>query len=184
MTRFALIAGLSVAMLAGAAQAQDQLSRDAYLEGHVDGACRMYVPQAAGGENMTAGAVGEGAVELAISNLVDAAGVPRAASIVVTVPAICTQAHTLTVTSRNDGLRTEETAPPGSGFRSVIDYTVGVGWAGSTTSFDASSGELVEPVADAAAGDVTLTISFPGGGDPAVAGFYSDEIILELGVAG
>jgi hypothetical protein len=189
MRRFALISGLACALsvLATAASAQPvsaNADQDARLEGHVDGACRMGVPTALSTNNVSVSTLSQGSAEFSIDQLVGPDSIPLAASLTLSIPAVCTQAHTLTISSLKDGLRTEEVVPSGSGFRGVIDYSVGVDWAGQNSAFTASGADVVTPVPDAAVGDVTVTIQIPGGGDPAVAGFYSDEIILQLGVAG
>lgn len=185
MNRSFLLSFAAAVLAAGAAHAADPLAEQtARLEGHVEGACRMGAPTAVSTSNATAGALTTGSAEFTIDQLVGPDGIPLAANFVVSIPAICTQAHVLTVSSLNDGLRTPEPTPSGSQFRSVLDYSVNVGWAGQSNNFTASGADLAAPIPDAARGDVTVTISLPGGGDPAVAGIYSDEIILQLGVAG
>ncbi len=189
MNRIAAIAaGLCGLMVAGSAAAQviptNGAQQPLNLEGRVNGVCKLFQPQTVSASNASVDALSATSAEVRIDSIVDSNGVPQAASVVIVIPAICTQAHTLSMSSANAGLRTAESAVPGSGFRSVLDYTVDVDWAGSTQSFESSGGDLVAPIPDAAVGDMTVTIDFPGGGEPAVAGDYSDQIIVELGVAG
>lgn len=188
MNRLAILSFAAVIFAAGAANAVEPAAgtgeQSARFEGHVNGACRMGAPTAVSTDNVTVGALSTGSAEFTIDQLVGPDGIPLAAQVVVNIPAICTQAHVLSVSSLNDGLSTPQPVAPGSPFRNVLDYSVNVLWAGQSNDFTASGSDLAAPIPDAAQGDVTVTISLPGGGDPAVAGIYSDEIILQLGVAG
>lgn len=186
MKRVAIFCFAATILAAGTANTAEPASgeQSARIEGRVDGACRMGTPTAVSTNNVTVGALSQGSAEFTIDQLVGPDGIPMSANVVVSIPATCTQAHVLSVSSLNDGLRTPETVSPSSGFRNVLDYSVDIDWAGESNSFTASGADLAAPIPDAVQGAVTVTISLPGGGDPAIAGIYTDEIILQLGVAG
>ena len=179
-----LVSGL----LAGPAMAQTQDQTTATIQtvfrGDVAAACRMSTPLAPTTDNAQVGALAPGSADIAINRLVGEDGAPIGATIVLVLPATCNQAHTLNLSSLNGGLKGDAPAGSGGAFRSQAPYTVTVAWAGESQTFQTQDESLAFALGSAATGPVTVTIQIPAGGAPLAAGTYSDELILELGVAG
>ena len=71
-----------------------------------------------------------------------------------------------------------------SGFRQLLPYQVTADWSGQSITGSSVTGTPVTiNSANGAAGQVSLSISIPAGGDPMVAGSYSDSVVIELQVA-
>jgi hypothetical protein len=108
--------------------------------------------------------------------------VPNAATIGLDFSVVCNAAHHLTVRTLQGGLVLASPAPaPGPGLRNSVPYQVSVAWAGQQAM---GSSDTMVPVdiatANGAAGVLSITIAVPGGGDPLVAGTYSDSLVVEL----
>ena len=182
-------AGTAAAMLAGAAQAQTQVAPPATnqitFKGAVQPGCITSVPASNSSQNATVTQQVAGSANVVVTRLVGDDGVPLGAQIVLSLPAACNQAHTLNLSSLNGGLMNANGPAAGSAaFRALLPYTVQVNWAGQTQVLTSSEGAVTQPVSDAATGPVSVTIQIPAGGSPMVAGSYSDQLVLELGVAG
>ncbi|RYF93606.1 MAG: hypothetical protein EON95_08320 [Caulobacteraceae bacterium] len=179
---------LAAALMAGPAFAQTQEETtgtiQAVFRGDVLAACRMSTPLAPTADNAQVGALAPGSADIAINQLVGDDGAPIGATIVLVLPATCNQAHTLNLSSLNGGLKGDGPALPGGAFRSQAPYTVTVAWAGESQTFQTQDESLSFALGSAATGPVTVTIQIPAGGAPLAAGTYSDELVLELGVAG
>ena len=182
-----LLTALVVLLTAGAANAQDAeggAAAQAMFRGVAPGACQMSSGAAPLLENAAVTAMTPGAADLAINQLVDGDSVPLGATVVLTLPAICNQAHTVSLSSLNGGLRSDGPIVSSGPFRSTLPYTVTVAWAGGARTFQTNNDQISINVPDAAVGSVTVTIVIPAGGDPLAAGAYTDELVLELGAAG
>lgn len=182
-----LFTALAILLSAGAAQAQDGeggASGQATFRGSAPGACQMSAGAAPLLQNAGMTALTPGGADLAINQLVDADSVPLGATVVLTLPAICNQAHTVSLSSLNGGLRGDGPSVSAGPFRSTLPYSVTVAWAGGARTFQTNSDQISIDVPDAAIGSVTVTIVIPAGGDPLAAGAYTDELVLELGAAG
>lgn len=178
---------VTLSLMAVAAQAQVATTPQVQMafNGQVDAGCVTASPSASAAQNATAKGLVTGSANVMITRLVGEDGVPLGAQIVLTMPSTCNQAHTLNLNSLNGGLSNSSGAgAEGGPFRALLPYTVVVDWAGQSRTFDSSVGSLTQPVSDAATGPVTVTIQIPSGGAPMVAGSYSDQLVLELGVAG
>lgn len=178
-------------LAAGAASAQSiPLSEnsdtdDVTLRGAVAAGCRMDTPSAPTASNAEIEALGPGSADIAISQLVDETGEPVGAVVVLELPAVCNQAHTLNLVSLNGALQSDGPPVTAGPFRSSLPYQVTVAWGGGAPQVFQSLDEALEVVVgEAISGAITLTIQIPAGGDPLAAGAYADELILELGVAG
>lgn len=185
MARTLLPIILGAAALAGPALAQQDTTAtiQTVFRGDVAAACRMSTPLAPTADNAQVGALAPGSADIAISQLVGDDGAPIGATIVLVLPATCNQAHTLNLSSLNGGLKSSGPVVTGA-FRSQAPYTVTVAWAGESQTFQTQNESLAFNLANAATGPVTVTIQIPAGGAPLAAGTYSDELVLELGVAG
>lgn len=180
----ALIVG-ALAASAGAAVAQTSEATaavQATFRGAAPAGCRMSAPSSPTSENAQVGALSPGSADIAINQMVDQNATPLGATIVLVLPAICNQAHTLNLSSLNGGLLGD--GPAGGPFRSLVPYSVTVSWAGSEQLLLTPDQNLSVAFGDAATGTVTVTIEIPQGGAPLAAGAYTDEIVLELGAAG
>jgi hypothetical protein len=106
----------------------------------------------------------------------------------VAVPIICNTAHHVIVRTANGGLRRDGsvTVSPISinGFREFLPYQITANWSGQDiTSSSLTPNPVDISTSDGAAGQLSLTIDVPAGGDPLVAGAYSDSVVIELQVA-
>lgn len=177
----------AVAMIGSPAPAQvgpETGSVQATFRGAAPAGCRLSVPTAPTLQNAQVGTMSPGSADIAIQQMVGDDAVPVGATVVLVLPAICNQAHTLTLTSANGGMLGDSVQPAGSPFRSLLTYAVTVDWAGGQQVLQTSDQDLVLDRGDAAAGVVTVTIQIPEGGAPLAAGAYTDELVLELGAAG
>lgn len=122
------------------------------------------------------------AAAIRVTSLVsaDGSGQPNAADLSLSIPVICTLTHDVTISSASAGMTRDGGVSGGSGFRSVLDYQVQTTWAGKTTSRQASALPSVVATPDAAAGNLTVTVSILQGGQPLVAGSYSDTLTILL----
>ncbi len=186
-TRF--LAGLTIGLLAcwtdvAAAQTTELTTPvQASFHGTAPAGCRISTGSAPTSENVQIGALSAGSAAIAINQMVDEGAAPLGATVVLVLPAVCNQAHTLNLSSLNGGLLGDGPAGVGA-FRSLLPYSVTVAWAGGEQLLLTSDQTLSVVFGDAAAGVVTVTIQIPQGGAPLVAGAYTDEIVLELGAAG
>lgn len=178
------IAAAALALAATPAAAQSAPEVEALtFQGSAPGGCLIRAPQATATDNATVSGLAAGSADIAISQMVDEEGASLGATVTLALPAICNQSHTLTLTSQNGALVNIDGGAAGGPFRNSVPYTMIVSWGAETQSASSASG-LTLSYGDAAAGDVTLTIQIPDGGDPLVAGAYADQLILELGAAG
>jgi hypothetical protein len=159
-------------------------STQATFRGAAPAGCRMSAPTAPTLQNAQVGALAPGSAEIAIDQMVGNDAVPLGATVVLVVPAVCNQAHTLTLSSLNRGMLSDSGQPAGGPFRSLLAYSVTVDWAGRQQVLETSDQDLTLNRGDAAVGFVTVTIRIPDGGAPLTAGAYTDEIVLELGATG
>ena len=108
--------------------------------------------------------------------------VPVAANIGLDFSVICNAAHHLTVRTLQGGLvLTTPAPPPGPGLRNSVPYQVSVAWAGQQATGSSYTTMPVDiATANGASGILSITIAVPGGGDPLVAGTYSDSLVVEL----
>ncbi|MGA0602868.1 hypothetical protein ACO2Q3_19320 [Caulobacter sp. KR2-114] len=158
------------------------------MEGTAPSTCLVQSPQSAVGTNTTFSSGNAQQGQVTITELADPqTAVAKQATISVALPAICNTAHHVTVTSLNRGLLRQggvASQTPVNGFREFIPYSVTASWAGQTATGQSLTGTPVNiTTQDGAAGQVSLTIDVPGGGDPLVAGTYSDSLTIELQVA-
>lgn len=182
----------SLAILAAAAAtpaiAQDGLIARASLDmvGYAPSACLIGRAPRGTGTNAVLAAAGARQADIRIVELVDpTTSQPRPTSISLSLPVVCNVSHQIIVRTQNGGLARDNRegglqAEPG--FRETVPYGVTARWAGVVAT--GQSGvpfELIAP--DAAAGDLTLDIEIMPGGQPLVAGSYSDELVVELRVA-
>jgi hypothetical protein len=179
-----VLAALALPAGAAAAQTAETGAIQATFRGNAPAGCLMSSPSAPTSENVSVGALSPGSADIAISQMVGDDATALGATIVLVLPAVCNQAHTLNLSSLNGGLLGDGEAPISGAFRSLVPYSVTVNWAGGEQVLLTSDQELSVPFGDAAAGVVTVTIQIPPGGAPLVAGAYTDEIVLELGAAG
>jgi phosphohistidine swiveling domain-containing protein len=123
------------------------------------------------------------AAAIRVTSLVaaDGSGQPNAADLTLSIPVICTVTHDVTILSTGAGMTRDGGAGGvGLGFRSVLDYQVRTSWAGQTLAASASALPSVVTAPDAASGDLLVTVSILQGGQPLVAGSYSDTLTILL----
>jgi hypothetical protein len=153
------------------------------LVGQAPSACLASAPTAPNATNATFSQAGVNSAEIRITQLVDPnTAQPVASSIDVAVPVICNSAHRVVVRSTNGALKRQGAPAQAQGFRDSLTYNVSTAWAGQTNN-GTSAAPVIINAGDGAAGNVSVNISVPGGGDPLVAGIYEDSVIVELQVA-
>jgi hypothetical protein len=185
------LAFLIVALAPGVALAQTVQSGTGRLDlvGTAPSACLVSAPASAVGSNASFAASGTQSAQVTITQLVDqTTSEPRASSISVAVPIICNSAHRVTVRTTNGGLLRQgaQSANPNSvnGFREFLPYQIEAAWSGQDVKSSSATPSPVDiATTDGAAGQLSLTIDVPAGGDPLVAGVYSDSVVIELQVA-
>lgn len=183
-----MIAALAVLSAATAAQAQtvDGRAKEVQIVGEAPAACVVVAAPTTSGDNAVFASTSTRGAEVAITQFVDPQTAQvRPTQINLALPVICNTGHRVIVRTANGGLAREGTAVPAqSGFRALVPYTVSATWAGlNSTGVSSASGALTINRTEGAAGDLGIQIQVPSGGDPLVAGAYSDQVIIELQVA-
>lgn len=131
--------------------------------------------------SLTSSVIGASAIQVTSLVAQNGTGIPNAAEMQVAIPVICTVTHSVTVQSASRGMVREGTAiPNAAGFRTLLDYQVQTAWAGKSNSLQASALPTVINTPDAAAGSLLVTVSILQGGQPLVAGSYSDTLTILL----
>ena len=158
------------------------------ISGESPSACLISSPTAASASNSTFSATGNQQGQITITQLADPqTAVALASTIDLDLPVICNTAHSVNISTANGGL-TRLGAPASAaevnGFRQYVPYQVSATWAGQTANATSQAGNTITiNSSDGAAGQLDLVISFPGGGDPLVAGVYNDQVVIQLQVA-
>jgi len=188
MMRRALLASLCIlAPVSAQAQTSDVGQGRLDISGQAPSACLISAPTSATGANTSFQSTGAQQGQITINQLADAqTATPIASSINLALPIICNTAHTLTISTSNGGLLRlgGVVGPETNGFRQFLPYRVGATWAGQTANATSQAGATITiNASDGAAGQLNLEVSTPGGGDPLVAGSYSDELVIQLRVA-
>lgn len=122
---------------------------------------------------------GPTAAQVVVAQLVDANSVPETATANLQLPVICNTANVLSISTANGALTLQGTAPAAAGFRSQLPYTLSASWAGQAQTVNSGTALQIAS-ANAATGTVSLNIDIPGGGEPLLAGTYSDSIVVQL----
>ncbi len=180
-----LAAALALLSSAGQALAQsgpDFDTEQMTFQGTVAAGCLIAAAQATFVGNATVSNLAPGTADIAINQLVDENGEPIGAEVTLTLPAVCNQSHTLSLSSQNGALVNAD-GGPGGPFRNALPYSVTVAWSGQSQTVSSDGGGLTVTYGDAGSGQVVITIQIPAGGDPLTAGAYADQLILELGAA-
>lgn len=177
-------AALLALAAAGSAQAQTIPNRQIAFNGEAAPGCIMQSPTSPSADNASVTSPSPGAADIVIGRLVGDDGVSVGATVILTLPAACNQAHRLSLASLNGGLANVDGTPVGGPFRSLLPYTVAVNWGSGAQTYDSGTPGVTLSSGDAAAGSVTVIIEIPAGGAPLVAGAYSDQLVLELAAAG
>lgn len=186
MRQYALAALAALAIpAAAAAQTQDTGQGRLEIIGEAPSACLISAAPTTGGTNSSFVSATQSSAEVRITNMVDPqTGQATPATINLALPIICNANHHVVVRTANGGLAREGAPAPAPGFRELVPYNVTASWAGTTASGSSQDSPSVDILTgDGAAGDLSINIQVPGGGDPLVAGAYSDELIIELQVA-
>lgn len=147
-------------------------------------ACVVASAASVAGANATFQAASDGA-EVRITGLIDPqTSLARASSINVLLPITCNTAHRLVLSSDNGGLLRAGSGDQdvAGGFREFVPYRMSVSWSGQSVSAASTQGPVSINVGDGAAGEASVTIDIPAGGDPLVSGAYADAVVIELRV--
>jgi hypothetical protein len=186
MIRETIAAALLAAHAVSAAQVQEPSQGRIEIAGTAPNACVVRAPTAGSATNASYRFDSNGG-RVVIAQLVDSAnGQSLAAAMSLTIPVICNGAHLLMVRSANRGLALGGVAgQPNSGpFAASVPYRVESEWGGQTNGFLSNAAGALEGLFySARAGQMSLSISIPAGGQPLIAGTYSDEIVLEFQAA-
>jgi spore coat protein U-like protein len=191
MTRPLIVfaAAFPIALASAGALAQNPRSSEHRIDlyGEAPSACVIRTPGAASGTNASFAAVGASSGEVRITELVDPNNAePRAASINLALPVICNAPHRVTLRSGNGGLLRaggQRGSRPG-GFGEFLPYQLSAQWAGSQVQASSDRGAPLTIQSQAGrAGDVSISVAIPQGGQPLVAGTYADAVTIEFEVA-
>jgi hypothetical protein len=179
---------ICAASISGVAQAQDSTFAPSRLEfaGVAPSACLIRSPSGQNGVNAVFDPSGGSSGRVRITELVDpSTALPKAASMNLLLPVICTGPHRVTMRTANGGLRRDGAAVQESGgFNSMLPYSMDLAWGRSRSSAGSDSGNsLVLDAAEARAGLLSLQIALRSGNQPLVAGSYTDQIIVEFQAA-
>lgn len=184
MTRF-LIA--TVILLAASSASAERLNprQELTIAGSAQPACVIKGPALARGTNISFAATGANAGEIRISQLVDPSTAEvRQAQVALLLPIVCNSAHRFLLKSSNGGLQRDGAAPASDQFRARVPYDVSAMWQGrQLRQATDAAGDFTIDMPGSGAGDLALTIDIQPGGQPLVAGSYSDTITVELQVA-
>lgn len=156
------------------------------ISGASPSACVISAPAAEAGANAAFQSLEATSARVRIVDLVDPmTAQPRAASINLAFPVICNAAHRVTVRTPGGAMvRGGAPAPQAPGFRDRLPYEVSASWAGQS---DQGSSTTLTPVdinlPNGAAGTLSVAVNIPAGGEPLIAGAYSDSLIVELQAA-
>ncbi len=188
MTRQLHITAAAAALVLAAApvhaQTVNTTTQQLAFNGVAAPGCIMLAASSPDSDNASLTSSTPGAADILIDQLVGADGVPVGATVVLTLPAACNQAHVLTMGSQNGGLVNPDGASVASPFRALLPYAATVAWASGSETYDSANPAVTISQGDAAVGSITVTIEIPAGGAPLVAGAYSDQLVLELAAAG
>lgn len=184
--RSPLLAATALLVLAaGSAQAQTVTTpRQLAFNGDAPAGCLMQAPLSPSSDNASVTASAPGSADIVIGQLVGDDGVSVGTTVVLSVPAACNQAHTVSLSSVNGGLINADGTPASGPFRAILPYAVAISWGSGSETYESGDPAATIAYGDAATGSVTVTIQIPEGGAPLVAGSYSDQLILELAAAG
>lgn len=185
MIRNLILAAALFAPAAAVAQDGADLSQGRLeVQGTSYPACVIRAPSSAVGTNMRFDSSGVTAGRIGITQFVDANAVSRGGTIEVILPVICNSAHRVVVRSDNGGLRRVGPLVQAPGFSQLFPYRVTTLW-GSQQGILATDqgGTLIINTSEARAGQLALAINVAAGGQPLVAGTYSDQIVVELQAA-
>ncbi len=153
------------------------------LIGDAPQACVLSPPVVTALANATFQPVNGQAGTILVNQLVDPqTAAPLGATINLAFPVVCNGAHEMTVRTANGGLaHIPAIAVPGVGFRASLVYRLTAAWAGQTVTGGTDQPTPVDiRTSDGAAGQFSLVVDIPGGGDPLIAGPYSDSLVIEL----
>lgn len=167
-----------------AAQVVDSSLGRVELVGTAPAGCVIRGPASAVGTNMRFEPSSASAGQIGITEFVDQNSVSRGGSIEINLPVICNSAHRVVVRSGNGGLRRLGAAVPTGPFAQFVPYSVTTLWGGQQAVLTTNQGGTVQIDSNQArAGLVALSINLAAGGQPLVAGTYSDQIVVELQAA-
>lgn len=167
----------------GAQEVLTQANQLTY-SGLVQPGCIMAVATTQSAQNAIMTSPTPGAADVVVTQLVGDDAVPVGAQITLSMEAACNQAHILRVSSQNGSLINSASSGIVGPFRNSLPYSIVVTWANAPQGFESVDALQAQSVNDAARGAITVMIQIPAGGVPMVAGSYSDQLVLELGVAG
>ena len=179
-----LIAAIVALPAAAQAQELDRATQQLQLNAVSPVACVISQPTVGNQTNASFSATGASSGQVAITQFVDPqSAAPRASSIELNLPLLCNASHRVRVSSANGGLlRAGATGRggQGGGFREFVAYTVGIDWSGQSVQLVTSNNNANINANQPGKGDMTIRIATPGGGNPLVAGQYSDAIVVEV----
>lgn len=189
MRHLSLAIGVTTALFAGAASAEDFTFA---VTGFTPPVCTVGDVRFGGGAAVNVSSVTPGSIQ--INQLTDPATLStNAASAQMSFPTVCTVPHQVRVQSLNNGLwRTQASGiNAASGFANAVPYTIGVEWGENSSRFEvdaASRGNREQSILQGqpAAGDLTLTVSIAEGASnlrtdaPLMAGVYADILVVTL----
>jgi hypothetical protein len=177
---FLCLAAAPAAALAAPIEGRDSARLD--LIGEAPSACLISAPSAEAGSNAVFQPITGDSARIRVVDLVDpATSEARATSINLAFPVICNGAHRVTVRTAQGAMVRAGPAVSAPGFRDRLPYQVSAAWGGQSVTGVSESGTPVDiQLNNGAAGLLSLAVAIAPGGDPLIAGAYSDSLIVEL----
>jgi hypothetical protein len=176
------LAGGAAAQSGSAAALGGLSSRRLDMIGDAPPGCVLSPPVDAGTVNASLQIADDRSAQVTITELADPeTAIPRAATIDLDFPVICNAAHEISVRTARGGLALLAGGAAAPGFRNVLPYRIDVDWAGTQSTGASDTPTPVDiRMGGGAAGLLSVVVNIPEGGDPLVAGSYSDSLIIEL----
>jgi hypothetical protein len=184
MNRFALLALPAIFIPAGlSAQSNETASRTLEIAGEAPNACVIGGPATVNGVNATVQTTGASS-QVRITQMVDATTAePKRMSVDLSVRIICNGPHRVVLHSDNGGLLRAGASASRSqgGFSEFVAYEIDATWAGQRvqSASDRAGGVVIESPGGGA-GQMSVSLKVAPGGNPLVAGSYSDAITIEF----
>lgn len=152
------------------------------ISGAAPDSCVLSNPSAASGRNAIFEAGGARRARIVLPQLADPGTArSRGAAITIVFPLVCNTAHDISVTTTGQGLARLGVAAVAAGFRDRIAYRLSADWDGAQAAGSSAAAVPVKIAKNSgAAGMLSLTIDVPEGGEPLLAGTYSDSLVIEI----
>ncbi len=158
------------------------------IQGNAQPVCNFLPAQSAQASNMAIGTGLSAQNTLNVNQLVDPGTAQLLpASISVTMKGMCNHPHTITITTQNGGLHSQNKVSPSSAFADHVNYNATVSWGSSVSQFRTSGvkgqGAPESAASGPFAGELRLDIAInhsDAGQLPLIADTYAENLIIKF----